>query len=221
MTKFVAIEGGDGVGKNTISSLLVEKLSSQGFTARKIDFPQYSRTLSGRALGEFLSGRFEGVSVQTAAALYALDRFESLQMQNWNDCGFDYVVFDRYIASNVAYQSAKVPPENREAIERWILNLECNIYGLPKPDISVLLRLPHSKAMELIEKKQIRSYTDEKFDVHEADQGLQAKLRTIYDDLAYRKVLGPWKVVEVLSEGRFRPPHDIAQEALNSIFIST
>lgn len=217
MTKYVAIEGGDGVGKNTVSSLLVEKLENLGYRARRIDFPQYSSTLAGNALGEFLSGRFRGVSVKTAAALYALDRFEALQNLKWTSWGCDYVIFDRYIASNIAYQSAKIPLPERKELEDWILNLECNVYGLPKPSHSILLRLSHAKAKDLIRKKQVRSYTSEVFDLHESDQGLQGELRTIYDSLSARKILGKWKPIDVLSESGLRSPQDIVEEALGAI----
>ncbi|MGR3249996.1 MAG: hypothetical protein ACU0DH_13365 [Paracoccus sp. (in: a-proteobacteria)] len=217
MTAFIAIEGGDGVGKNTISTLLTERLTALGFSVQKIDFPQYTKTLAGRALGDFLSGRFVGVAVKTAAALYALDRFESAQMQGWRNGRKDYVIFDRYIASNVAYQSAKVRQEQRPELQEWILNLECNVYGLPKPDISILLRLPHGNAKELIDKKNARSYTEEKFDIHEANLDLQTKLRHIYDDMVERRVLGPWTTIDVLHGGSLRMPNDIAQEALEAI----
>jgi dTMP kinase len=216
MTKFLAVEGGDGVGKNTISKLLVAELKSLGFSARQVDFPQYSATLAGHALGEFLGGRFKGVSTTTAAALYALDRFESLQMHGWASCGEDYVIFDRYIASNVAYQSAKVPEEQRRKLQDWIIDLECRVYGLPQPDVSVLLRLPHSKARELIEKKDLRSYTERKFDIHEENHSLQDELRAVYDDLATRSVLGSWISTDVSEHNVLKTPDAIVQEVLDS-----
>lgn len=214
MTKYIAIEGGDGVGKNTISKLLVFELEVLGFSAQRVDFPQYSATLAGHALGEFLSGRFEGVSPRTAAALYALDRFESLQMHGWAESVNDYVIFDRYIASNVAYQSAKVPKSGRHQLQNWIIDIESKVYGLPQPDVSVLLRLPHSNARKLISKKDSRSYTDRRFDVHEEDNLLQAELREIYDDLVVRSVLGPWISVDVLDHGILKQPNEIVQEIL-------
>jgi len=217
MTEFIAVEGGDGVGKNTISKLLLVELKSLGYSARQIDFPQYGKTLAGHALGEFLGGRFKGVSTRTAAALYALDRFESLQMHEWATSGEDYVIFDRYIASNVAYQSAKVPEDQRHELQDWIVDLECRVYGLPKPHVSVLLRLPHSKAKELIKKKDLRSYTDLKFDIHEEDKTLQDELRAVYDDLAERCVLGSWIPVDVSERSILKKPNSIVQEILDSV----
>lgn len=217
MTKYIAIEGGDGVGKNTISTLLERKIRSLGFSVSRVDFPQYGSTLAGRALGDFLSGRYSGVTPRTAAALYALDRFESMQLHNWAESQEDFIVFDRYIGSNIAYQTAKVPFEHRKELEDWIINLECSVYGLPHPDVSILLRLPHNNAKELIGRKASRSYTDRVYDLHEDDDALQNSLRDTYDDLAKRNSLGKWASVNIQEGGVLKAPELICQEALDII----
>lgn len=212
MPKLVAIEGGDGVGKNTIADNLHRIVTENGFRSYRIDFPQYKSTVAGKALGEFLNGRTAELTPRTAAALYALDRFESLQLHRWNELDVDFVIFDRYVASNVAYQSAKVGLTEVDEIRNWIIDLECRVYGLPKPHINVLLDLPYNKAVDLIRRKSARDYTDRTLDVHEADGLLQNSLRDRYADLSKINVLGEWMTVQIVDKSGLRHPDDITNQ---------
>ena len=79
MGKLVAIEGADGVGKNTAARGLCDALNAAGKSATIIGFPRYGETVAGVTIGRFLDGDMPvPVSPKAAATLYALDRSEWL-----------------------------------------------------------------------------------------------------------------------------------------------
>lgn len=214
MTAFlIAIEGGDGVGKNTIANALADSLRSKSKSVAVIDFPRYGDTLAGGALKQFLNGETKRpVTAQVAAVLYALDRFEYrdhiLKANNEND----FVIFDRYVASNVAYQAAKVPRADSSAMMDWIASLELETFSLPRPNLNVLLRLDVAAARSLVSLKQKRDYTNLEHDVHEADDTLQAKLRENYEHIADQDMISRWTVIDVSRFGSLRSPTEICLE---------
>ncbi|WP_431469870.1 thymidylate kinase [Sphingosinithalassobacter sp. LHW66-3] len=209
----VAIEGADGVGKNTASTLLCEQLNAAGTRATMIAFPRYAETVAGVTLGKFLAGELPvPVSTQAAAVLYALDRLEWRRAIAEAADAHDVVVFDRYIASNMAYQAAKEPEGEARAMMEWILTLETRQFALPRPDLSIYLDTPWEIAKALILQKRKRSYTDRSYDEHEADAALQLRVRTNYEAMVAAGLLGPWRIVHASSDGAMRPPETIAAE---------
>ena len=119
MATLIAIEGIDGAGKGTQAGRLVNALRETGLRVDSLQFPRYSATTFGSAIGDFLNGRFgslNDVHPQLAAVLYAGDRFESrellLRMMEANDV----VVLDRFVGSNLAHQSAKLDGAARTAL---------------------------------------------------------------------------------------------------------
>jgi len=213
MGRMVAIEGGDGAGKATAAANLVALAHAAGHTAALISFPRYRDTAAGHMLGEFLAGRLpQTLSPRAVAVLYALDRFESADALAALVAEHDLVVLDRYIASNIAYQAAKVSPVDAPAMIAWITRLEREQFGLPAPDLTLYLDTPMAVARELILRKRQRSYTDRSYDEHEADVALQARVREVYAALAEAGTLGCWHTVETVRAGTMRAPGDIAAE---------
>lgn len=218
MGDLIVIEGADGVGKNTASRGLCEALNAAGRSAVVIGFPRYGETAAGVTIGRFLAGEMPvPVTPQAAAVLYALDRLE------WRDhileaqASHDVVIFDRYIASNMAYQAAKLDAGEARAMMDWILALETGQFALPRPKLSIYLDTPWDLARELILKKAQRSYTDKAFDAYEADIALQQRVRANYEAIVAADLLGPWRVVHA-SEGRaMRPPQAIVDEIRSHI----
>ncbi len=213
----IAIEGADGAGKATAATGLVAGLRDQGHRAEVISFPRYGDTLAGRALGNFLAGRTPAPDHPSAlAALYALDRFESRAIIARARAENDVVVFDRYIASNVAYQAAKVPAAERAELIRWIVELETTTFGLPRPNLNVYLDTPPAIARRLMALKGRRSYTDEEFDAHEADEALQTNVREAYSHLADTSgdALGSWKRLPTVRAGELLTVTAIIAELL-------
>jgi len=213
LSYLVAIEGADGAGKATASENVRKILLKRGLKATVISFPRYRDTVGGVALGEFLSGRMPvPVTPQAAAVLYALDRLESRSMIEGAARSSDVVIFDRYVASNMAYQAAKVAVQEAEAMMKWIVDLEINNFSLPRPHMSIYLDTPLNTAIELIAKKKRRHYTSGVFDKHEGDLYLQRRVRKNYLDLARTRLLSPWVTVVTVQADKLRQPSDIAAE---------
>ncbi|MBA3836301.1 MAG: thymidylate kinase [Sphingomonas sp.] len=214
----VAIEGGDGAGKATAAANLVACLEQAGHSAALMSFPRYAETVGGHVLGVFLSGQLpHPVTPQTAAVLYALDRLESAEALAAQVAAHDVVVLDRYIASNIAYQAAKVPGDGTGALIDWIVRLETVQFALPLPDLTIYLDTPLDMARALILRKRPRSYTEREYDEHEADVALQARVRDVYAALAQATVLGRWETVRTVHDGAMRTPGAIAREIADHV----
>src|SRR5713226_4852757 len=168
--KLIAIEGIDGSGKQTQVKLLARELESRGHRVLSTGFPQYDSWF-GKMVGQFLNGDFgplETVDPHFTALLYAGDRFEAKpKLEAALDKG-QIVLVDRYIGSNLAHQTARVPAEQRDAFRRWIEHLEYGIYGLPREDLILYLRVPPRQAQALVAQKSARAYTTAKQDIQEA-----------------------------------------------------
>jgi dTMP kinase len=213
MAFLLAIEGADGAGKATAAAATVEAFGRHGLSAAVVSFPRYTATVGGHALGEFLGGRLPVVTTPHAAAvLYALDRFESRGYVEEVAAACDVVVFDRYIASNIVYQAAKVSPGEAAAMTDWIVSLETAQFALPRPDLSIYLDTPLAVARTRIARKAQRSYTDRTFDENEADDALQRRVRDGYAALAAGPLLGAWRTVSTVKGDTSRLPAVIAEE---------
>ncbi len=213
MAFVVNIEGIDGSGKGTQAGLLCERLAAAGASVELFSFPRYEQTLFGKSIGDFLNGRFgslDQVSPFLAALLYAGDRFESRELLQTAISENDYVVLDRFVASNVAHQASKADGDEQRELIDWITKIEYGIYNLPRPDLTILLNLPPSQAQELISRKSQRSYTTRAADLQEADAGYLAKVHQVY--LQQAETDRSWRVVEGLERGEIRPIDEVADE---------
>ena len=216
MAFLLAIEGADGAGKATVSGAIAELLRARGRRAAVVSFPRYAETAGGHVLGDYLGGRLPcGVTPQAAAVLYALDRLESRGYVEEVAGANDVVVFDRYIASNMAYQAAQV--DDPPAMMAWIAALETGQFALPPPTLSVYLDTPAEVARALILRKRRRSYTDDAFDAYEADAALQARVRENYVAMVAAGLLGRWATVATTVAGKSRAPEEIAAEVVGLV----
>lgn len=218
MASLIAIEGIDGAGKGTQALRLTEALRDAGRSVELISFPRYAETSFGRKIGEFLNGRFgtlDQVSPFLAALLYAGDRFESKPVLSAALHEHDVVVLDRYVASNIAHQCAKLEGPEREELRRWIEHLEFELYGLPRPDLTILFDLSATDAQQLIARKQQRNYTDKAADLQEADAGYLARVREVYLELSQENP--HWQRVPVTEGDRVRAIDSIAGDVLERV----
>ncbi|MET0309648.1 MAG: dTMP kinase [Sphingomonas sp.] len=218
MGDLIVIEGADGVGKNTASRGLCDALNAAGRSAVVIGFPRYGETVAGVTIGKILAGEMPvEADPRAAAVLYALDRLESRAAILDAQARHDYVIFDRYIASNMAYQAARVDAGERRGLMDWVLALETAQFALPRPKLSVYLDTPWDLARELILKKAQRNYTDKAFDAYEADIALQQRVRANYEAIVADDLLGPWRIVRASDAGAMRPPAAIVDEIISHI----
>jgi dTMP kinase len=216
--KLIAVEGIDGSGKQTQVRLLAQALEAKGYRVLPTGFPQYDSWF-GKMAGQFLNGDFgsiDTVDPHFAALLYAGDRFENKGPIVAALERGDVVLADRYIASNLAHQTARSAPEKRAQFREWIEQLEYGIYGLPKEDLALYLRVTPQHAQSLVAKKSTRSYTDSAHDILEASTRHLQIASDIYDSLARSP---NWKTIECVDAGTqaMRPPDDIAREILAAV----
>ncbi|HEX4379601.1 MAG TPA: hypothetical protein VH022_06190, partial [Candidatus Acidoferrum sp.] len=168
--RLIAIEGIDGSGKGTQLELLQKALRAQGVAVHATNFPHY-QSWFGSMVGQFLNGKFgalETVDPHFAALLYAGDRFEAKRELADALAQGKLVLADRYIASNLAHQTGRVPAAQRAEFIAWLEHLEYNIYGLPREDRVIYLRVPPTQAQVLVSQKAARSYTTAKQDIQES-----------------------------------------------------
>lgn len=219
MTTLIAIEGIDGSGKGTQSKRLSERLIAAGVSATVLQFPRYAETTFGSAIGDFLNGRFgslEQVHPQLASVLYAGDRFESrtVLQQAIND--HDIVILDRFTGSNLAHQSAKLEGQERSELVAWIDHIEHVVFGLPRPNLNILIDISSRWSRELVSRKGERDYTDDEADIQESNLPYLERVRRCYLGIAEQRE--DWQVVASLSEDdELRTVSDINNELFELI----
>ena len=212
MSLLVVIEGIDGSGKGTQSARLRDRLTTRGLRTGLLSFPRYDATFFGQRIGDFLNGRFgqlNEVDPFLASLLYAGDRLESKTelMRQLSVC--DVLILDRYVPSNIAHQAGKKTGEARRELVGWIEKIEYELFGLPRPDLVVLLDTPTEVSQEFIARKAQRTYTTHAADMQESDTSYLSRVRTAYCELAAER---QWAIVPVVNEQGIRSMDDITEE---------
>jgi thymidylate kinase/thymidylate synthase ThyX len=183
---FIVIEGTDGSGKGTQFKKLVEKLENDGHDVATFDFPQYDQP-SSYFVKEYLNGKYgtaDEVGPYTGSLFYALDRYEAAPAIRKALSEGKIVIANRFTGSNMAHQGTKFDhAEQRRGYFIWLDNLEFQMLGIPRPNLSLVLRVPADIAQTLVDKKEAREYTDKKRDIHEADLKHMERSVEVYDDL--------------------------------------
>lgn len=171
----IVIDGTDGTGKETQAHLLIERLKKKGFEVRLADFPQYGNK-SAELVEKYLNGEFGTVGETCpfmSSTFYTKDRVDAIPLiKRWLALGY-IVVSNRYTSANFGHQGCKIrDPSEREAFFKWLLWYEYVFWGIPEPDMNVLLYSNPKLNQELVDKKGHRDYVGgEKRDIHEADKG--------------------------------------------------
>jgi len=220
----VAIEGIDGAGKGTLTRNLVRLAKADGVDAVSLAFPRYDDTRFGKLIGQYLNGRFgrlDEVPVRFAALLYAGDRHESRAELLRLLAAHELVILDRYIASNMAYNGAKLPEGEREALLNWIDEVEYELFELPPPDLTCLLETGAETADRLLARKPARSYTSNQRDLHESEHGYMKRVAEVYQYLSENDRRGAWfRCRTQNADGKLLPPKEIAAEVWHRIRVS-
>ena len=158
--KIIVVEGTDCSGKETQTSLLVQRLRKEGRKIERLSFPDYEtptgRIVGGPYLGKkhigegFFPEGAANVDPKVAALYYAADRRYNRDkiLKLLND-GVD-VVLDRYVESNMGHQGGKLfDKEDRLKLYNDLENLEYVFLELPRPDLILFLYVPYKKVVEL------------------------------------------------------------------------
>jgi dTMP kinase len=216
--KLIAIEGIDGSGKRTQLEWLKNALAAGGHRTYLTGFPKYDSWF-GDMVGQFLNGELgplESVDPHFTALLYAGDRFEAKMEIEEALAGGKIVLADRYIGSNMAHQTARVSSEKRPAFLNWIEHLEYQIYGLPRENLVLYLRVPPMQAQRLVAQKSARTYTPATHDLQEASLRHLEDAGRMYDLLSKR---ANWVTIQCFDAAHhaMRAPEEIAAEILAAV----
>jgi dTMP kinase len=184
---FAVIEGLDGSGKSTQINLLRAYLEEKSIEYKYLHFPRTDSPVYGELIARFLRGelgKISEVNPYLIALIYAGDRKDAAEtIQKWQEDGY-FVLVDRYVISNIAFQCAKLDDkESRKKLQEWILNLEYNYNQLPMPDINLFLDVPFEFTRAQLSSDRNgadRNYLNGATDIHEANLDFQRNVRDIY-----------------------------------------
>lgn len=214
--KLIVLEGIDGSGKHTQLEMLARAMRERGIPHATIDFPQYSGFF-GKLIAQYLNGEFGSLSAVDAhfsALLFAGDRLENKkQLETLLDEG-KLVLADRYIASNLAHQSARVSPAKQKTFRKWLERLEYEIYRLPPEDLVIYLRLPATRAQRLVQRKHARTYTRKRKDLQEANLQHLKRAAQVFERLSRQ---ANWSTVNCmdLQHATVRTPGEIHSDVMS------
>ena len=204
---FIMLDGIDGSGKSVQTKLLINRLKKSGRSVAMISFPQYGRK-SAAPIEEYLNGVYgtaAEVGPYRASILYAVDRYAAApRIRAWLKAG-KIVVANRYVASNMGHQGGKIKnAAQRKKFFLWNDNLEYKIFGIPRPDLNIILHVRPDIAQKLVDQKGAREYLKgSKRDIHEADLAHLAAAERTYLEIA--KLFPHYQVVECVSKNQILP----------------
>ena len=198
--KLIVIEGNDGSGKATQAKLLYEYLLAQNIPVKTIDFPRYNDSFYGKFIARFLQGEFgklEEINPYLISIVYAEDREEAKdEMDRWLANGA-IVIANRYVSSNFAHQSGRLPKGKRAAFIQWESELEYEINKLPREDLTIYLHVPSTVSQKLLAAKK------KKKDMVEKDAVYLRNSEEAYTSLA--KQFTHWETIECVDgKGKLR-----------------
>ncbi|HML89322.1 MAG TPA: thymidylate kinase [Methylomusa anaerophila] len=213
--KLIVIEAGDGCGKETQANKLLERLGGEGYSVRKVSFPDYE-SQSSALVKMYLEGKFgddpTAVNPYAASAFYAVDRYASFA----TDWGHFYrsggtVLADRYSTSNMVHQAVKFSDATeKEQFLDWLWDLEFVKFALPVPDAVIFLDMPPEYSCRLLQNRAVK--TGAQKDIHERNAVYLAKCYESYRLLS--KKYG-WRRINCISggdNGTIRSVDDIHEE---------
>jgi dTMP kinase len=205
---FIVIDGTDGSGKATQTHLLVTRLKRDGVPVETISFPQYG-TKSAGLVEEYLAGKYgsaQEVGAYRASIFYAADRYDASQkIRGWLDHG-SVVIADRYVGSNMGHQGAKISdPRERTRFFDWNADMEYNLFGIPQPDVNVVLHVPALIAQRLAQKNTSKHGLAQ--DIHEKDLDHLKAAEQAYLDLTIQ--FKTFQLIECVEGGTLLSPTDI------------
>ena len=175
MGKLFVIDGTDGSGKQTQSSLLKERLQKDGIDFKSISFPNYDSP-SSALVKMYLEGDFgenqKDVSPYIASTFYAADRYATFKKdfeKYYNNGGI--IIADRYTTSNMIHQAGIIKDkQEREKFLKWLWEFEFNLYGLPIPTEVIFLNMPPDYTEKLIQDRENKITHEKQKDIIEKNK---------------------------------------------------
>lgn len=218
MGKIIVIEGVNDSGKETQSKLLAKTLKEEGYKVVEFSFPMYKsptgKIFKNCVLGKDGNGYFEEgyenldpyvVCLYTAAdRKYHKEKIEKYLRDDY------IVILNRYTSSNMAHQGSRYSDsEERFYMYQWIDKLEYWLLKLPKPDCTILLKVP-AKYLNQLDEKQVTFNFQE--DIFDQDSVLKAyiELSELYN----------WDTIDCVSNDKMKSVEEIHEEIMKIVRIN-
>ncbi len=211
----IAIEGTDGSGKHTQTKMLYEYLINCGYKCKMLSFPNYDCE-SSALVKMYLRGDFgehvNDINAYQASVFYAVDRLGT--MLNVNVADYDFVLFDRYVQSNIIHQSTRIKDlDELDHFINWLEDLEFKKLELPRPDKVLFLDVPIEISMCLArERKELKNGQDK--DIQEKDD---EHLINAYKRGKYVADKLNWSVVNCVKDNNIKTIDEIHQDILTKL----
>jgi len=127
---FIVFEGADGAGKSSVCRRVAEALSARGMETYVTAEPTHE------GIGKFIRDGAAGeISQRTEALLFVADRNDHTEKMMKAVSEGKVVLCDRYFASTVAYQSARLDGDASD--REWLIDINSSF--IRKPDATILL----------------------------------------------------------------------------------
>jgi dTMP kinase len=188
----------------------------------KASFPRHGED-SAVYVDKYLNGDYgqaDDVAADLASLGFALDRFvASKDIIKHLEKPKTIVISDRYVASNLAHQGTKFDNKtDRHDYYQRNMKTEYELFGIPKPDLNIVLKVPTEIAQANVDKKNfsVHSYTEKKRDIHEANASHLNRANFNYSELC-DLYPSEFKSIECVINGEMRSIKDIHQEIVNII----
>lgn len=195
---FVVLEGNQGLGKTTQAQLLTQYMAQRHIAHRLYCFPRYD-SFFGQLAAAFLRGEHgsvESTSPYLVAMIFANDRLLVRdEIRQALEDGM-LVLADRWVSSNLAVQASKFQnAADREAFNRWVQEMEYDVFGQPRPDLTIYLRARPEATFHQLRHREQQKHLKGKTDIEESNNRLIYASFEQYERLA--AALPNWAVLDV------------------------
>jgi dTMP kinase len=212
---FIVIDGTDGSGKTVQATRLIERLRAEGREVEPWDFPRYGKP-SAYFIERYLHGDYgtaEEVGAQAASILFAVERFDVKKAIEEKLAQGAVLISNRYVSANKGHQMGKITdPDEQVRFLNWLNDLEYGLFGIPKPDLTLLLHVTAEIGYELARSRDTAAGGGAKKDIHQNDlEHLRAAERA-YLRLPEIDKAENWQVVECVEDGRLLPIETIHEK---------
>jgi dTMP kinase len=221
--RFLVIEGLDGSGKSTQINLLRKYLNKENIKSVFFHYPRLDSKPYGHLISKFLRGELG--SIKTAnpyliSVLFAGDRKDNDEKLRQFINKEHFVICDRYIYSNIAFQCAKLAlQDQKNQLKEWIQEFEYKYNRIIKPSLSIYLNVPFHFIKNNLSGKRTgedRSYLEGKIDIHENDLTLQKNVHSEYEKLISQKK--DIVAIDCFCGDKMLPPEDVNRKVVKLLY---
>lgn len=213
--KLIVIDGLDGCGKTTQVEMLKKTFNAVSFHYSDI------KNESLYMINRYLNGSYgdlDDIHPEIVVSLFAQNRLTMRQsIIDALEEGKN-VILDRYVESNMAFQSAKMPVEYEDSFISWIHNLEYEENDMPMPIVSYFLDVPQEIVNRENQERESSRNNNGSTDIHEADKEYMLNVKKVYETLIAKGRMKQINCVDSTGERISRERlHDILVHDINAM----